>query len=331
MIPMAQTMRIVVTGAAGFIGSHLCERLLAEGHEVVGLDAFVDYYPRPVKEDNLRTLREHPRFTFHELDLRSSPLGMALEGANAVINEAAMAGLMRSWSDLDAYVGCNILGLQRLIEASLEAGIGRFVQASTSSVYGRNAVGDERQPTQPVSPYGVTKLAAEHLLLAQRGATGFPAIILRYFSVYGPRQRPDMAYHRFAEAMLRGEPITVYGDGSQSRSSTYVDDAVRGTIDALHRAEPGEIYNIGGGEEITLNQAIDLIAHAAGITPIVHREPPRPGDQARTIADTSKAEAGFGYRAGVRPADGLRAQVAWHKLGARRERDGRRPRGAPFA
>jgi len=306
-------MRIVVTGAAGFIGSHVSEQLLADGHEVVGIDAFVDYYPRPVKEDNLRTLVEHPCFTFHEVDLRSSPLDAALAGADAVINEAAMAGLMRSWSDLDTYVGCNILGLQRLITASREAGISRFVHASTSSVYGRNAVGDEREPTQPVSPYGVTKLAGEHLLLAQHAANGFPVVILRYFSVYGPRQRPDMAYHLFSEAMLRGEPITVYGDGSQSRSNTFVDDATRGTIDAMHRAEPGEIFNIGGGEEVTLNQAIDLIAEAAGVAPIVRRGEPRPGDQARTVADTSKAAAAFGYRAAVLPADGLRAQVEWHK------------------
>jgi UDP-glucuronate 4-epimerase len=304
-------MRIVVTGAAGFIGSHLCEQLLAEGHEVIGIDSFTDYYPRPAKEANLSAVLEHPCFRFHELDLRDGPLDAALEGADAVVNEAAMAGLMRSWSDLDSYVGCNILGLQRLIEAARRAGVKRFLQASTSSVYGRDAVGDETQPTRPVSPYGVTKLAAEHLLFAQASAFEVPAIILRYFSVYGPRQRPDMAYHVFIDAVLRRAPITVFGDGQQSRSNTFVTDAVRATIDALHRATVGEIYNIGGGEEITLARAIELIADATGRQPIIRHEPARPGDQRRTVASTEKAQRAFGYAPAVVPADGLAAQVRW--------------------
>ena len=304
-------MRIVVTGAAGFIGSHLCEQLLAEGHDVIGVDSFVDYYPRQVKEANLQALRDAPRFQFHELDLRDAPLDGVLEGADAVVNEAAMAGLMRSWSDFETYVGCNVLGLHRLVEATRQAGVKRFVQASTSSVYGLDAVGDETQPTRPISPYGVTKLAAEHLLLAQHRAFDFPVVILRYFSVYGPRQRPDMAYQIFVDAVVRGEPITVYGDGQQSRSNTFVSDCVRGTIDALHHARPGEIYNLAGGEEITLQHAIELIAHAAGREPIVRHEPARPGDQRRTSASTEKAHREFGYRATIAPADGLAAQVRW--------------------
>ncbi len=307
-------MRIVVTGVAGFIGSHLAERLLAEGHEVIGLDSFTDYYPRRLKEANLAAVANHPCFRFHEADLRDASLDGIVEGADAVVNEAAMAGLMRSWSDLDSYVGCNVLGLHRLIEASRRAGVKRFVQASTSSVYGRDAVGDETQPTRPVSPYGVTKLAAEHLLQAQVAAFGFPAIILRYFSVYGPRQRPDMAYHIFIDAVLRGEPITVFGDGQQSRSNTFVSDAVRGTIDALHRAEVGETYNIGGGEEISLVRAIELIAEAAGRTPGIRHEAPRPGDQRRTVASTAKAREAFGYQPSVVPADGLAAQVRWQTM-----------------
>lgn len=304
-------MRIVVTGAAGFIGSHLSGQLLAEGHQVVGLDCFTDYYPRAIKEHNLRSIGQHPRFSFVELDLRTSPLHEAIDGADAIVNEAAMAGLMRSWSDLDSYVGCNILALQRLISAAADVGVGRFIQASTSSVYGRDAVGDESQPTRPVSPYGVTKLAAEHLLLAHASATGFPAVILRYFSVYGPRQRPDMAYHIFIDAALRGESITVFGDGLQSRSNTYVTDAVRGTIDAISGAKVGEIYNVGGGEEITLRRAIELIAEASDVTPQIRHADPRPGDQARTWADTEKARRAFGYRPSVNPAVGLREQVRW--------------------
>jgi nucleoside-diphosphate-sugar epimerase len=304
-------MRIVVTGAAGFIGSHLCERLLALGHEVLGIDAFIDYYPRPIKELNLAPAARHPQFRFVEADLRTDPLDELLDGADAVVNQAAMAGLMRSWRDLDGYMSCNVLGLQRLVEACRGAGVRRFVQASTSSVYGRNAVGDETQPTRPVSPYGITKLAAEHLLAAYAAAFDFPAIILRYFSVYGPRQRPDMAYHIFIDAVTHGRPITVYGDGQQSRSNTYVSDCVAGTIAALERARIGDVYNIGGGEEITLLRAIQLIGDAVGVSPQIHHEAAQPGDQVRTWADTTKAREAFGYRPSVAPIDGMRTQVNW--------------------
>jgi UDP-glucuronate 4-epimerase len=308
-------MRIVVTGAAGFIGSHVVEALLSGGHDVVGVDAFVDYYPRAIKEENLRAFGEHPRFSFSELDLRSDPLDAVLEGAEAVVNQAAMAGLMRSWSDLDLYVGCNILGLERLVAACDRAGIRRFVHASTSSVYGAEAVGDESMPTSPVSPYGVTKLAAEHLLRAHLAARGLPVVILRYFSIYGPRQRPDMAYHIFIEALLAGRPITVYGDGLQSRSNTYIDDCVSGTLAALERGEVGETYNIGGGQEITVRDAIDIISDATGVIPDVRHEPARPGDQRRTVADIGKARAMLGYEPAVAPNDGLRRQVRWQSSG----------------
>ena len=305
-------MRIVVTGVAGFIGSHLAEQLLVEGHEVVGIDSFTDYYPRPVKERNLAGLVGRPSFTFCELDLRTSALEGALEGADAVVNQAAMAGLMRSWNDLDSYVGCNVLGLERLVAASRAAGVRRFLQASTSSVYGRDAVGDESQPTRPVSPYGVTKLAAEHLLAAHAAVHDLPVVVLRYFSVYGPRQRPDMAYHIFTRAIMRGEPITVYGDGHQSRTNTFVTDAVRGTIDALMLAPAGETFNLAGGDELTLLEAVALIGAAVGREPVVRHEPARPGDQRRTVASTEKARRAFGYEPTVRAADGLAAQVRWH-------------------
>jgi nucleoside-diphosphate-sugar epimerase len=232
-----------------------------------------------------------------------------------------MAGLMRSWTDFASYESCNVLGLERLIEASREVGVRRFVQISTSSVYGTDAVGDEGVATRPVSPYGVTKLAAEHLLLAHVAVHGFPATILRYFSIYGPRQRPDMAYHIFTEALIDGKPLVVYGDGFQSRANTFVTDAVAGTIAAIDRAEIGGIYNIGGGEEITLLDAIGVIADALGVEPDVRHEPARPGDQRRTWADVSRARRTFGYEPAVAPRDGLPAQVRWH-LGRREAASG---------
>ena len=303
-------MRLLVTGAAGFIGSHLVERLLAEGHEVVGLDSFVPYYPRALKEENLERARGRPAFRFVETDLRSDDLGPALEGVDAILNLAAMAGLARSWTDFDSYVGCNVVGLQRLLEAALARGITRFVHASTSSVYGLEAVGNEDRPTRPVSPYGVTKLAGEHLIEAFRLERGLEPVVLRYFSIYGPRQRPDMAYRIFTEAMLDGLPIIVYGDGRQSRSNTYVDDCVAGTIAALASGRCGT-YNIGGGQELTLEDAIDIIAAEVGVTPRIERRPRRPGDQRRTMADVGRAAADFDYRPTVDPRAGLREQVRW--------------------
>ena len=305
-------MRIVVTGAAGFIGSTLSEALLAAGHEVVGLDAFIDYYPRPMKEANLAGLSEASAFRFGEVDLRTGELDPWLEGADAVIHEAAMAGLMRSWTDLELYTSCNILATNRLIEAARRAGVSRFVLASTSSVYGTEAVGNEDRPLEPSSPYGITKLAAEKLVLANVALHGFPATIIRYFSIYGPRQRPDMAYHIFTEAMLDGRPITVFGDGEQTRSNTYIDDAVNGTMRALERGAVGGIYNLGGGRTISLNEAIALIAEHVGVEPIIERKPARPGDQRHTSADVTRAREALGYAPVVEPREGLGRQVAWH-------------------
>ena len=305
-------MRIVITGSAGFIGSTLADRLVADGHEVVGLDAFIPYYPRPMKEANLAGLAARPGFTFHEVDLRTADLDPLVAGADAVIHEAAMAGLMRSWTDLELYTSCNILATNRLIEASQRAGVGRFVLASTSSVYGREAVGDEDRPLEPSSPYGITKLACEKLLLAHAATNGFPGTIIRYFSIYGPRQRPDMAYHRFIEAMLDGQPITVFGDGEQTRSNTYVDDAVAGTLLALERGAVAGIYNIGGGRTISLNEAIGIIADHLGVEARIEREPARPGDQRHTSADIGRARSALGYAPVVDPTEGLRRQVEWH-------------------
>ena len=306
-------MRVLVTGCAGFIGSHLCERLLTDGHEVVGLDAFIDYYPRERKLGNLAAFADHERFAFHELDLRTDALAPAVDGVELIINEAAMPGLPRSWTDLDLYAGCNLVGLGRLLDAAEAAGVRSIVQASTSSVYGLEAVGDERLPLRPISPYGITKLAAEHLLAAHHEANGLEVTVLRYFSIYGPRQRPDMAYQLFIEALDRGDPITVYGDGEQSRSSTYVSDCVEATIRAIDGRGAGEVFNIGGGVAITLRRAIEIIAAELGVTPRIVHGDARRGDQRHTAADTTKARETFGYVPDVSPEDGLIRQVAWYR------------------
>ena len=305
-------MHVLVTGASGFIGSHLTEALLAAGHRVTGVDAFVPYYPREVKERNLERASADPTFRFVELDLRTDPLDVLFEDRlDAVVNEAAMPGLTMSWSEFDAYASCNLLLVQRLLEACRANGVSRFLQASTSSVYGAEAVGDEQVPTRPVSPYGVTKLAAEHLIRAYAATFDIEAVILRYFSIYGPRQRPDMAFNRFIAAMAAGRPITVYGDGSQTRSSTYVGDCVRATTDALAAARAGEAYNVGGGEVVSVLDAITILADVLDVTPDVRFETSRPGDQRHTCADFRKAEEGFGYRPSTPFADGLRRQAEW--------------------
>jgi UDP-glucuronate 4-epimerase len=315
--------RVLVTGAAGFVGSNLAEALVARGHEVIGIDAFTDSYARWHKERNLLALRSSPAFRFHELDLRTAALDPLLDGVDTVFNEAAFPGLPRSWTELDDYVGCNLLAVSRLIDACQRQGVQRFVQASTSSVYGEYALGDEDQPTRPVSPYGMSKLAAESLLLAHVHAHGFPAVILRYFSIYGPRQRPDMAYHIFIEALRAGRPVTIFGDGHQSRSNTFVSDCVDGTLAAAEGGEVGEIYNLGGGVSLELGEAVDIIAATLGGSPSVTYAPPRAGDQRTTWADTSKARAAFGYVPKVDPIEGLAAQVHWHVQAAEGDRSGR--------
>ena len=306
-------MRCLVTGAAGFIGSSLSERLIADGHEVVGVDSFNAYYGREIKERNLAGLRAGPRFRFAEADLRTVDVGPLLEGVEAVFHEAAMAGLPRSWTQFEEYMSCNILATQRLLEAARAAGVRRFVHASTSSIYGRDAVGDEDSLPRPISPYGATKLCAERLALAYQESFGLPAVVVRYFSVYGPRQRPDMAYNIFIDRVLRGEPITVFGDGSQSRSNTYIADAVQATLLAFERGAVGGVYNVGGGEQRDLNWVIATIERLTGRRATVERRPPRAGDQLHTRANIERARRALGYEPTTPLEEGLRRQVAWQR------------------
>ncbi len=306
-------MRCLVTGAAGFIGSHLCERLLREGHEVVGLDALIPYYAPVLKEENLAAARGHRAFTWHRLDLRRDPLDAALEGVEVVFHLAAMPGLPRSWTDFDLYESCNVTATQRLLEAvRRRPGLRRFVHASTSSVYGRFATGDESLPPRPISPYGVTKLAAENLCRAYAEEHGLALTVLRYFSVYGPRQRPDMGYHRFIRALLTGEEVVVCGDGQQVRGNTYVLDCVEATVGALEAA-PGEVYNVGGGEAVTVWEVLRKLEEITGRRAQVRQGPARAGDQRYTCADTGKLQRHLGWAPRMPLDEGLARQVAWHR------------------
>jgi nucleoside-diphosphate-sugar epimerase len=312
-------MKCLVTGAAGFIGSHLCEELLRRGHGVVGIDGFIPYYPRAAKEANLAGLLGQPGFSFHEIDLRHHDLAAILEGVEVIFHLAAMPGLTRSWIDFDLYQSCNLAATHRLLEATRRLpGLRRFLYGSTSSVYGRYASGDETLPARPISPYGVTKLAAENLCRAHADEHGLSLVVLRYFSVYGPRQRPDMGYHRFIDAMLRGQPVTVNGDGLQVRGNTYVSDCVAATLAAVE-APVGELYNVGGGETANVWEILARLEGILGGRAAVRREAERPGDQRITGADTGKLFRHLGWKPSVGLNEGLARQVAWHRAQAQRQ------------
>ena len=307
---------MLVTGAAGFIGSQLSRFAARLGHEVIGVDAFDSLlYPASVKQANALALSQVAGITFHEFDLRGPMPAAYWDGIDCVINQAAVPGLAPSWTDFDAYLAANTLIVERLARGALEAGVSHFVHISTSSVYGREAACSEDSPLRPNSPYGVSKLAGETLLQAYASNFGLPLTVLRYFSVYGPGQRPDMAYHLFAERMLAGEPITVFGNGHQSRSNTHVTDCIRATLAAVDHAPAGQTYNIAGGEVVDLLEAISVLADALGVEPVLRFEEERPGDQLRTKGDWSKAARVLGYAPRVPVREGLREQAEWHRLG----------------
>jgi nucleoside-diphosphate-sugar epimerase len=307
---------VVVTGAAGFIGSLLAEALLDLGHEVVGIDAFTTYYPSSQKRANLAGLQRRDGFTLVEGDLCELPLKSWLQGGAVVFHQAAQPGVRSSWgADFSVYVAHNVLATQRLLEACVRTGVPRLVAASSSSVYGDapRYPTTEESVTRPVSPYGVTKLAAEHLCLAyaQPAVSQMAVATLRYFTVYGPRQRPDMAFRRFLEAALEGRPITVYGDGKQTRDFTFVGDAVRANLLAMAAPVRAEAINVGGGRRVTLNEVLDTIGQVTCRRLRIEHRPARPGDARHTAADGTRAEALLGYRPEVDLASGLATEAAW--------------------
>jgi UDP-glucose 4-epimerase len=307
-------VKALVTGAAGFIGSTLAERLLRDGAEVVGIDSFTDYYARELKERNISAARGRPGFTFVDARIQDADLSALLAGCTHVFHLAAQAGVRKSWGrDFAIYTSNNIEATQVLLEACVDQPLERFVYSSSSSVYGDDTPLPMREDAlpQPVSPYGVSKLAAEQLCYLYFANFRVPTVSLRYFTVYGPRQRPDMGFNRFLCAMLRGEPITVYGDGEQTRDFTFVSDAVEANVLAARQGVSGRVYNIGGGSRVSVNHVLEMIGRVAGRAPTLHALPDQKGDMRHTYADTARARADLGFIPAVGLEEGLTAEYRW--------------------
>jgi nucleoside-diphosphate-sugar epimerase len=300
-------MRYAVTGAAGFVGSHLAEALVSGGHEVVAIDSFTDYYDPALKEENVNAAG----LDVARLDLGEEPLD--LDGVDGVFHLAAQPGVRTSWGDdFDVYVKRNVLATRHVLEAALTAGA-RVVLASSSSVYGDAESFPTREDAvpRPISPYGVTKLAAEHLAYAYARSDRLDCVVLRYFTIYGPRQRPDMAFARMLNALAESRPFTLYGDGSQSRDFTYVGDAVTAAVAAMKRAPAGAVYNVGGGSEATMRDAIEVVERVARAQLELDRQPAAAGDARRTSADTTRVRSELGWTPQTTLERGLQAQWEW--------------------
>jgi UDP-glucuronate 4-epimerase len=313
-------MRYVVTGSAGFVGAHVCEALLERGHEVDGLDAFTDYYDPSIKRANAARLARHDGFQSLELDLARADLDDVVADADAVIHLAAQPGVRLSWSEgFAVYVERNISASQRLLEAARRTRVPRLVLASSSSVYG-NASDQpisEDAPTRPFSPYGVTKLAMEHLASAYRANWGLSTVVLRYFTLYGPGQRPDMALHRFIAAVAAGRPVPVYGDGEQVRDFTYVSDAAAATLAAVEAdVAPASVFNVAGGSPTTVNDLLGLVAEHVGRLLVTRHLPTQAGDVRATHGAVDRARALLGWQPEVSLDDGVKLQVV-HQLAGR--------------
>ncbi|HSF15582.1 MAG TPA: NAD-dependent epimerase/dehydratase family protein [Vicinamibacteria bacterium] len=307
-------MTSLVTGAAGFIGSTLAEELIARGDRVLGVDSFLDYYPREAKERNLARLRGEANFELIESSLSVLDLRALVKSCRRIFHLAAQAGVRASWGeDFSIYTSNNILATQQLLEAAKGVELDAFVFASSSSVYGDAAKlpMEEDVPLHPVSPYGVSKLAAEKLCELYQTNHGIHTVSLRYFTVYGPRQRPDMAFNRLLRCALDGRPFMLYGDGKQTRDFTFISDAVEATIAASERGRPGAVYNIGGGSRVSMLQVIETIESITGQKLTIDKRPKEKGDMRDTYADTSAARRDLGYQPRTELTDGLRQEWAW--------------------
>jgi len=308
--------RVVVTGAAGFIGSHLCDRLLADGHEVVGVDSFTDYYSRARKLQNLAGANAHKDFSLAELDVADPEMTSIVRGASVVFHLAAQPGLPESWGPhFDRYLHDNLVATERLLESLRDVQLKRFVFASSSSVYGNAEMSPTKESAmpQPISPYGMTKLAAEQLTFVYMRTFGLKATALRYFTVYGPRQRPDMAIHRFMDALAENREIEIFGDGEQTREFTYISDAVDGTVKAASGDIVGQVINLGGGSRVTVNRVIDTLEDISRIK--AHRKhlPAAPGDPRHTGASINLARDRLAWEPRISLREGLTRQWEWFK------------------
>lgn len=311
-------MRALITGAAGFIGSNLADRLLADGHDVVGVDCFTPYYDRSIKRSNIESALASERFTVVEQDLLDCDLDDLLDGIDVVFHQAGQPGVRLSWAEgFETYVRLNVLATQHLLEASTRRPIKRFVYASSSSLYGAA----DRYPTsekdlpQPISPYGVTKLAAEHLCSLYHRNYSVPTVSLRYFTVYGPRQRPDMATHRLIESALTGSEFVMFGDGSQIRDFTYVDDVVAANVAASVEPDAvGHVFNIGGGSAASMHDVVKSVTESAGRAPNIRFGESALGDVHQTGADITAAQRVLGWT----PRTDLQTGIAHHVAAAKR-------------
>jgi nucleoside-diphosphate-sugar epimerase len=309
-------MKYLITGVAGFVGSSLADQLLEAGHEVIGIDCFIDYYPRQIKERNLLKAKSYNNFTFIEADILQIDLKKILAGVDVVYHQAAQAGVRASWGQsFSIYTDNNIFATQRLLEAAKDhlSSLKKVVYASSSSVYGHAETLPTRESIlpKPVSPYGVSKLAAEHLMVLYTSEFAIPTASLRYFTVYGPRQRPDMAFNRFIKAGLLGEEIAVYGDGEQSRDFTFISDILAANIAAAENTTEQLVFNIGGGSRVTVNQVLSLIEDIIGRKLKVKYHPRAIGDARHTGADTTLARQELNYQPKVSLKEGLAKEAAW--------------------
>lgn len=307
-------MWCLVTGCAGFIGSTLAERLLHEGYKVRGIDTFTDYYPRWIKERNLSSLLQKKDFTFLEEDILKTDHKELFQNIDIVFHQAAQAGVRASWGrDFIVYTDNNIRVTQILLEAAREVHLQNFIYASSSSVYGEreDLPMREEDPLHPSSPYGVTKLAAENLCYLYYLNYRIPTTSLRYFTVYGPRQRPDMAFHRFGKAILKGEEITIFGDGGQSRDFTYIDDIVEANLLAAKKRGEGEVFNIGGGSQITIKEVLEILEELTGNQALLKNIEVQKGDVRHTKGCTKKAQDILAYKPCITIKEGLKEELRW--------------------